>query len=368
MTMEKSEERTELLRRRTARVLQHMKHKGLTQLLVADPLSIHYLTGVAIDPGERLFVLLLRAEGEHTLLINRLFSAPEDAPSTVWFSDTDDAIALLASVCDADKPLGIDKVWPARFLLPLQQRCPHMQTVLASDCVDDCRAVKDEAELALMREASVINDRVMERAADFIRVGMTEREIAAFIDSAFEEAGCSGPSFPTIVSFGAHAADPHHAPDDTVLRDGECVLLDIGCVWKDYCSDMTRTFFCGEADAAFSHIHELVRAANERAEAAVRPGVPLRDIDAAARDLIAAAGYGDNFFHRLGHFIGREDHEQGDVSAASELTAQPGMVFSIEPGIYLPGVGGVRIEDLLIVTEEGCEVLNRVDKTLRTVG
>lgn len=356
------------LQRRVDNVLLRMKHKGLTQLLVADPNSVWYLTGVDVAPGERLFVLLLRADGEHTLFVNRLFSVPEDAPATVWFSDTDDAIALLAAACDRDKPLGIDKIWPARFLLPLQQHCPHMQTALGSDCVDDCRAVKDARELKLMREASAINDRVMKSAADFVREGMTEREVAAFIDNEYQRAGCSGPSFPTIVSFGAHAADPHHEPDNTVLRAGDCVLLDIGCIWQRYCSDMTRTYFCKEAEGELVKIHDLVRAANEAAEAAIRPGVPLRDIDAAARNLIAAAGYGDNFFHRLGHFIGQEDHEQGDVSAASDIVAQPGMVFSIEPGIYLPGVGGVRIEDLVIVTEEGCEVLNRLDKGIRTVG
>ena len=142
----------------------------------------------------------------------------------------------------------------------------------------------------------------------------------------------------------------------------------MGCRKDRYCSDMTRTFFCGTPDPKYAAIHDLVREANERAEALIRPGVPLRELDKAARDHIAAAGYGEYFTHRLGHFIGQTEHEQGDVSGATELVAKPGMIFSIEPGVYLPGEFGVRVEDLVLVTEDGCEILNHVDKHWKTVG
>ena len=180
--------------------------------------------------------------------------------------------------------------------------------------------------------------------------------------------GCEGPSFTTIVSFGANAADPHHEPDDTVLKPGDCVLFDMGCIKDRYCSDMTRTWFCGQPTEKQAAVHDLVRRANEAAEALIKPGVRLCDLDAAARSLITAAGYGEYFNHRLGHFIGQTDHEKGDVSSANTAVAKPGMIFSIEPGIYLPGEFGVRIEDLVLVTETGCEVLNHNDKHWALVG
>ena len=197
---------------------------------------------------------------------------------------------------------------------------------------------------------------------------LTEKQVAEYIDNEYKKAGCESAAFNTIVSFGANAADPHHEPDDTVLEKGECVLIDMGCCKNRYCSDMTRTFFCGEPKPEYAAIHDLVRQANEAAEAMIHPGVRLCDIDAAARDLITKAGYGEYFNHRLGHFIGQTDHEKGDVSAANTDTVKPGMIFSIEPGVYLPGKFGVRVEDLVIVTEIGCEVLNHVDKHWSVVG
>lgn len=353
---------------RIRRVLDAMAKMGLTQMLVADPQSIYYLTGYSNEPYERLFAFYLSADGKHKFFLNRLFQDPKSAYEQVWFSDTDDGVAVLAAGVDAEKPIGIDKVWAARFLLPLMERNPNSRPVLASDCVDDARACKDAKEQELMREASRVNDLVMERAAALLKVGVTEKEIAAYIAAQYEAEGCEGLSFDTIVSFGANAADPHHGPDGTTLKEGDCIVIDMGCKKNKYCSDMTRTFFCKSAPPKYAAIHDLVREANERAEALIRPGVVLKDVDAAARGHIAAAGYGEYFNHRLGHFIGQIDHEKGDVSATSEIVAKPGMIFSIEPGVYLPGEFGVRVEDLVLVTEDGCERLNKVDKHWKTVG
>ena len=353
---------------RIERVLTQMAKLGLTQMIVSDPKSIWYLTGVDVQPYERLFAFLIKADGNHTLFLNRLFHVSNSGFRKVWFSDTDDSIALIKKEIDASAPLGIDKEWRAAFLIPLMEACPEMRPVLASDCVDDCRAVKDAREQEIMFEASRINDVVNRAASEFIREGMTEKEVAAFIDAEYLRQGASGNSFSSIVCFGANAADPHHEPDDTVLKAGDCVLLDMGCMKDRYCSDMTRTFFCKKADPEQARIHDLVREANERAEAMIRPGVRFCDIDAAARDYIAAAGYGEYFNHRLGHFIGQAEHEKGDVSAANTRCAEPGMIFSIEPGVYLPGKFGVRIEDLVMVTEDGCALLNKEDKHWRVIG
>ncbi len=353
---------------RRARVLRAMQEKGLGQMLVTDPKSVWYLTGIEVEPYERLFALYLRADGHHKIFANRLFVLPETSFETFWFGDTDDAVGILAAQIDAAGPIGIDKTWPARFLLPLLERCPALRPVLASDCVDDCRACKDAEELVKMREASRINDVVIELAAAQVRVGVTEKALSDYIAVEYAARGCSGPSFTTIVSFGAHAADPHHVPDDTPLQAGECVLFDMGCRKDRYCSDMTRTYFCRSADSRQKAVHDLVRRANEAAEAMIRPGVRLCDVDAAARALITEAGFGPNFNHRLGHFIGQDDHEQGDVSASSKITAREGMIFSIEPGVYLPGEFGVRIEDLVLVTADGHEVLNHVKKEWTLLG
>lgn len=354
---------------RIRRVLEKMEKKGITQLMVSDPLSIRFLTGIMVNPGERLYALLLRTNGKHTMFLNYLYYVSNTGFEEVWFSDMEDQIGILAANIDPTQTLGVDKTWPARFLIPLQERCPELKTVWGSDCVDDVRACKNEEEIAIMKEASKINDAVMEKVTDFIKEGMTEKEIADFIDNEFLKAGASGNSFDTIVCFGPNAADQHHGPSDTrTLKAGECVLIDMGCVWKGYCSDMTRTFYCKEAPAEQTEIHDIVREAVERAEAVIKPGVRFCDIDAQARDFIDEKGYSEYWKIRLGHFIGQEDHEYGDVSPINKNVAEPGMIFSIEPGIYLEGKYGVRIEDLVLVTEDGHELLNAVDKKWKIVG
>ena len=338
-------------------------------MIVCDPDSIWYLTGVDVAPYERLFALLLQKDKEPVLFVNKLFFIPEDITyPLVWHTDSDDPVAQIASYVDPSRPLGIDKEWPARFLIPLMEALPSLQVQLSSDCVDDCRAIKDEEEKEKMRIASRINDLVISRAKDYVKVGMTEKQVAAFIDNEYLKEGCEGPSFTTIVSFGANAADPHHEPDDTVLKEGDCILFDIGCRKDRYCSDMTRTYFCGQPREEYAKIHDLVRSANEKAEAMIRPGIPICELDLAARELIRAAGYGEYFNHRLGHFIGQTDHEKGDVSETNTTLTKPGMIFSIEPGVYLPGRFGVRVEDLVLVTEDGCEVLNKIDKHYAIIG
>ena len=353
--------------KRLERVRQEMAKEGLEQLLVTDPLSIFYLTGIFVTPMERFWAYLVQAEGDHVLFANILFALGDTGMPTVTFDDSGDPAALTAA-CVRPGVLGVDKWMAARFLLPLQAACPATRMVLGSDCVDRVRAVKDAEEQDRMRRASRINDACMEKLAAFLREGVTEKECARYLMSCYEEYGCEGPSFDPIVSFGAHAADPHHAPDDTVLREGDSIVLDIGCKKDGYCSDMTRTFFWKEAGSEARKVYETVREANARAEALVRPGVSLAEVDRAARDVIDAAGYGPFFTHRLGHFIGLEDHEKGDVSQTNPEQARAGMIFSIEPGIYLPGRLGVRIEDLVLVTEDGCEILNHADKGLQVLG
>ena len=350
-------------------VLQNLEQMGLSQMLITDPLAIFYLTGRMIQPLERFYGLYLNRRGGHKIFINLLETVPEDlGVEKVRFSDTDPVLDLVAEAVDSREPLGVDKNLPARFLLPLIERGAAGGFVNASLAIDRARAVKDEQERALMRRASQLNDMALEQLRPWITAGVSELELAERLTKLYRELGADGTSFDPLVAFGANAASGHHWPDDTRLQPGDVVLIDAGCIYKGYCSDMTRTYVYQRATDRQRQVYEVVRRANEAAEQAVRPGVPLRELDQIARDIITEAGFGPQFTHRLGHFIGLEDHEFGDVSASAADAAEPGMVFSIEPGVYLAGELGVRIEDLVLVTETGCEILNALPKELEIIG
>ena len=351
--------------KRLARVRKNLARRGLTQVLIVDPLSIWWLCGYYTEPYERFLALLVGAEGTPTLFVNRLFPDASDCGArVVSFSDTDDPMALVAARTAHDRPLGVDKDLAARWLVPLMESGAASGFVLASDAVDDARSIKDARERELMRAASAVNDEAMSWLVNQVRPGVTERQIADGLLAEYRRLGAESHSFSPIVSFGDHAADPHHEPDDTPFELGDMVLFDVGCKRAWYCSDMTRTFFTAEPTEHQRAVYDAVLRANEAAEHLVRPGVTFAEIDRAARSVIEEAGWGPAFTHRLGHQIGLVDHEPGDVSSTHDEPVRPGQCFSIEPGIYLPGDMGVRIEDLVIVTENGCEVLNRYPKGL----
>jgi Xaa-Pro dipeptidase len=192
----------------------------------------------------------------------------------------------------------------------------------------------------------------------------TEKHMGQLLMGIYEELGADGPSFDPIIAYGANCADPHHHPDHSQLKEGDSIIIDIGCVKSSYCSDMTRTVFYKSVSDQAREVYHIVKEANERAIAMVQPGVRFCDIDQAARSYIEEKGYGQFFTHRTGHSIGIEVHDFGDVSSVNTDCVAPGMIFSIEPGIYLPGEFGVRIEDLVLVTEDGCKVLNNYTKDL----
>ena len=348
---------------RIDRVLAKMNEQGLDCFFICDIQSIHYLTDLIVYPGERLWALCLRADGRHVFFANRLFGEIKADYPVISMDDTDDITTIVAKELSDSKVMGVDKTLAARWLLPLMQKNPDCRYLLGSDCVDDVRACKDEEEKAIMREASRINDECIVLLAEHLYEGITEREAADYLTKLYAERGSSA-SFGLIVSFGPNGADPHHVCDDTPLRPGDAIVIDVGCLYKGYCSDMTRTYFYKYASEENVEVYNTVLRAQEAAEKFVKAGELLCDIDATARNIIADKGYGEYFTHRLGHFIGREVHEQGDVSASFKKPAVAGNVFSIEPGIYLPGKFGVRIEDLVIVTEDGCEILNHVSKEL----
>ena len=347
---------------RIEHIRERMREDGLDAVIVSDPTSIFYLTGASIQPFERMWLLLVKADGEDVLFANRLFVFGETGLNVDWHSDTDDAPARLCSFLGGVKRLGVDKVFPARFLLPAISSGETRACLY--DVTDGMRIVKDERELDLMRKSSRINDEACAAALASLREGMTEKELAAIVAAEYEKRGASGCCFDTIAAFGANGADPHHETGNARLKKGDSVLLDMGCYYQGYCSDMTRTAFFGSVTDRQREVYAVVKEAADRAKALVRPGVRFCDIDAAARDHIAACGYGEYFTHRLGHCIGLADHEPEDVGPVNTHPVREGMVFSIEPGIYLPGEFGVRLEDLVTVTADGCEVLNRLSQEL----
>ena len=348
------------------KVVDNMKKEGLKQLLITAPSNIAYLTGRMIHQGERLVALYLREDGSAVFIANRLFAQqPLDGAELVEYDDTDDT-ALLLSRFVTDGVLGVDKDMKCRFAIPLMEKREKVKLTIGSPCIDRARMIKTDEEIEFMRKASLLNDRVTEKTIAAIRPGMSENEVAGLYRAFAAEEGTSE-SFESLICFGSNCAEPHHSTDDTVIRAGDSVIIDVGVLYGGYCADMTRTVFLGSVTNEQQQVYELVQLANAAGKAAVKPGVPLSEVDAAARNVIEKAGYGKYFIHRTGHNIGSEVHEYPDVSMTSQEICTPGMVFSVEPGIYLPGKFGVRIEDLVLVTENGCECLNKLPRDLRVI-
>ena len=349
---------------RLRRVIDNMHRQGLEQILVTATASVYYLTGVWVEPLERLLALYLDDTGRCVLFGNALFGLEEgDGLTVLTHTDSDDPVAQIAQTVRPGK-LGIDKFWASRFLIGLMEQRRDITPVVGSAPVDDARMLKDAQEIEAMVAASRINDQVMAIASAAVKDGATEEELAALVERTFREKGADRSSEGQLVCFGPNGADPHHAPNRTVIARGDTVVFDIFIPIHRYWCDMTRTFFFREASGEGRRVYEAVKAANLAAEALIRPGLPMRDFDRAARKVIEDAGYGPYFTHRLGHGAGLDCHEPPDNSSANHTIAQPGMVFSVEPGIYLPGKLGVRIEDLVLVTEDGCRVLNAFSKEL----
>ena len=336
-------------------VRREMVERGMSSLIVSDPMSIYYLSDVYIEPGERMLALLIKPDAVK-LYVNALFPVEQqDGLEICVLNDGFEPTIQLSQ--DVSGIVGVDKNWPSRFLLALMERA-SIKPVVGSPAVDICRMHKDACEMEEMRKASAGNDRVMERTIRQLREGMTERELAAIMTKIYDEEGMPRVAFDPLICFGENGAFPHHETGDNKLKPGDSVIIDTGHRWGMYCSDMTRTVFFKSCTDEQRNVYDIVNKANRAGESIARPGIALRDVDAAARNVIIGAGYGEFFTHRTGHGIGIDVHEPPDVAATNSQLAEVGMVFSVEPGIYLPGKFGVRIEDLVAMTENGCEVLN----------
>lgn len=238
----------------------------------------------------------------------------------------------------------------------------------ASGWTEKLRAVKDASEIELIREAARIADTTFDAVLGEIRTGMTEKEVAVLIDFTLRKLGADKESFDTIAAAGPNSACPHAHPTDAVLQTGQFLKMDFGAYYKRYASDITRTICLGKPDKKQNEIYSIVLEAQLAAIDAIRPGRTGREIDAVARDYITSRGYGDNFGHGLGHALGIEVHDGPGFSRTSDIVLEPGMVITVEPGIYIEGWGGVRIEDDIVVTGDGVEVLTSATKELLSLG
>ncbi len=238
----------------------------------------------------------------------------------------------------------------------------NVSLIATSGVTEELRIVKDREELAQLQKAIDASDRAMETVCPTIEAGMTEKEVAWRMEVAMREFGADNISFDTIVAAGPNGAMAHHRPSDKVIQDGEHIVIDMGAQVNGYCSDITRTVVVGEPDEMFHKIYSIVLGAQLTAINTVRPGMTGKECDGLSRDVIAEAGYGDNFGHSLGHGVGLAVHENPGVGPRSENTLNAGMVFTVEPGIYIPGWGGIRIEDIVILGETGATPLSKAGK------
>lgn len=354
---------------RVNNVLKEMEKQGLSQMIVSSPPAIFYLTGKWFSPGERMVALYLNAKGNHKLIVNKLFPVYEDlGVDLIWYTDIEDSIQVLCTVVDNKSTLAVDKNWPAHFLIKLMNNNGAKTFVNGSPIIDRLRMIKDAEEIELMKKSSEINDKVMLELLANLEEGKTEKYYANLLAELYEKYGVNKFSFSPIVAVSPNGADPHHGSDKTPIKKGHSIVIDIGGVYNSYCSDMTRTVFFGESpNERHAEIYNIVKEANLSAIRKVKEGVKFSEIDKAARDYIENAGYGEYFTHRTGHSIGIEGHDFGDVSSTNNEEVKSGMIFSIEPGIYLKDDFGVRIEDLVLVTKDGCEILNSVTKDITII-
>ncbi|HXF72735.1 MAG TPA: Xaa-Pro peptidase family protein [Actinomycetota bacterium] len=356
---------------RIGRAAERARQEGLAAILVAPSPDYRYLTGYEPPPLERLTLLVVRAAAEPVLLVPALeaplarASPVGGAVEVVTWLDGEDPYEAAARLLPREGTLAVgDRTWAAH-LLGLQAAIPGARFVRASPVLAPLRAVKDPEELELLGRAARGADEAFHRLLGGRLEGRSEEEVAGELAELLLAAGHDQVAF-TIVASGPNGASPHHEPGGRRIRAGDAVVLDFGGRVGGYCSDITRTVAVGAPPPGLPEVHEVVREAQEAAFRAVRPGVPAEEVDAAARRVIEAAGYGDRFIHRTGHGIGLEEHEEPYIVAGNTEPLRVGHCFSIEPGIYLPGEFGVRIEDIVTVTPEGAQRLNHAPRELVT--
>jgi Xaa-Pro aminopeptidase len=353
---------------RIGRARSEMRTHGTDCLLLSVGSDLPYLTGYTAMPLERLTMLVV-TEHDATLVVPEL-EAPRVGPGPFdihpW-GETEHPIEIVTRLAGRPTIAAIgDQTW-AVFLVQLLSRMPETTFLPASTVMSELRIIKSEREIANLAAAGAAVDRVLARIPEEVRFGgRTERQVSrSVIDMTLEE-GHETAQF-WIVASGPNAASPHHEPGERVIEEGDVVIVDFGGRLNGYCSDVSRTFSVGEPSDKAVEVHAVVAEAQAAGRRAATVGTPCEDVDAACRRVIEDAGYGEYFIHRTGHGIGMDGHEEPYLVEGNRRPLESGMAFSIEPGIYLPGDFGVRIEDICVANDAGADVLNRADRSLVVV-
>ena len=363
----------EVYARRLAAAATGAAQAGLAGLIVTPGYDLRYLIGSRAETFERLTALVIPSTGDPVVVLPRLELAAlrESAAGDLGLElrawvDGENPYDLVALALGGHARAAVTDAMPALHLLPLAEHLGAVP-VLGTAIMAGLRMIKDPAEIDALRAAGAAIDRVHARVPEFLKTGRTEAQVAADITDAIVAEGHSAAAF-VIVGSGPNGADPHHECSDRELQAGDIVVVDIGGpVEPGYNSDCTRTYSIGEPDPAIAQQYAVLQRAQAAAVAAVRPGVTAEQVDAAARDVLAAAGLAEYFVHRTGHGIGLSVHEEPYIVAGNNLPLAEGMAFSVEPGVYLPGRWGARIEDIVIVTADGVLPVNERPHDLTVV-
>lgn len=349
---------------RMDRARTEMAKQGIDCLMVVPSSDMKYLCGYPLGGDERLLVLVLTHDAEPFILANQLYELqmPGDAVTDyIFWKDGEDPVAMLKEVLQKKNVkahrIAVSAAMPAMFLLQIMAVLSQMEFVNAGSIISALRVYKDAQEKEYMIKAVQASDRALTECMRHGRqwLGRTEEELMDELIRCMKAEGLSAPG--GIAAAGANAAEPHHMGDRTIIREGDCVLLDFGGAYQHYMSDTTRTFFMGEPDPEAREVYQIVLEANAAGEEAAKAGNPLCAVDQAARAVIERYGYGAYFTHRTGHGIGIDCHEGPAASGVETTLIRPGMAFTCEPGIYLPGRFGVRIEDQIIMNEDGTPMI-----------
>ncbi len=364
-----------LQKTRVEALARKLTQDGLRALILGPSSDLEYLAGLELFDDERFKAVGVTAEGKVFAIVPKLYEEEfihtlgNDVPRYLWADQNWFYGAFAAAAKDfglEGAPLAMNSGVRAVDAIEIAER-HRAKLVNGWHCLDDLRICKSPEELALMRKAGRLADEVINELTKFIKPGMKERDVRREISRLFEEKGADGEAFSSIVATGPNASMPHYSAEGSTIERGHFVVIDFGCRCGGYCSDTTRTLFVGEPTAEDRKIYELVRTAQAAGEAAVRPGAIPQDVDRAARRVIEDAGYGAFFNNRLGHGIGIAVHEAPNIMEGNTTPLRPGMTFSIEPGIYIPGKLGVRIENILAVTDTGFESMNNFPRELVTI-
>jgi Xaa-Pro aminopeptidase len=355
---------------RLARASEAAERSGLGALLVTPSADLVYLTGYAPLPLERLTCLVIRPGRDAVLLVPELerplaqaAGLAKNAELLSW-GETDDPYRTVRGVVGEVERVACSDRMLAGHLLGLQATFDGTRFSPANDVLGPLRAIKDSREVNLLKRAARYADETFARLLQTRLETRTERQVAHQLAELLIETGSEEVAF-TIVGSGPNGASPHHEPSGREILAGDTVVMDFGGRSGGYCSDVTRTVAIGTSSPHMREVYDIVHEAQDEAFRAVKPGVAAHDVDRAARDVIERAGYGELFVHRTGHGIGLEEHEAPYIVSGNEEPLRPGMCFSIEPGIYIPGEFGVRIEDIVVVTGEGARRLNNAPRDLQ---